>query len=118
MPQISTSWLRRTTVKQRLVAAIVAAGLLPLIVIGVIGLQTANTTLRQNDQAKLESSSFNVADILDRNLFERYGDVQAFALSSPAMSMDDAEVRRWIDETLFRARAEGAYSSEKTSSCV
>lgn len=97
MRSLPTTWFRRATVTQRLIAAIVAAGLLPLVVIGLIGLQTANATLGDNQQAKLQASAANVADLLDRNLFERYGDVQAFALSGPAMSMEGAEVTRWID---------------------
>jgi hypothetical protein len=36
-------------------------------------------------QARLAATT---SDKLDRNLFERYGDVQAYAKSAPARSMD------------------------------
>src|SRR5439155_738237 len=42
-------------------------------------------------------TAFDSSDKLDRLLFERYGDVQAFARSPQARSLRPAAIRRWID---------------------
>ncbi len=73
------------------------AGLVPLLVIGLIAYRGASNALTRNAEVKLQDVSFTTADTLDRNLFERYGDVQAFALSAPARSMDPARITEWID---------------------
>jgi methyl-accepting chemotaxis protein len=48
--------------------------------------------------------AFEAADKLDRNLFERYGDVQAYAKSAAAISMDTIQIERWMQTMLFTYR--------------
>ncbi|MGE3912240.1 MAG: methyl-accepting chemotaxis protein [Chloroflexota bacterium] len=49
---------------------------------------------------RVEDTAFDAMDKLDRNLFERYGDVQAFAMSAPARSMNPERIRDWIDQMM------------------
>ncbi len=47
--------------------------------------------------AQVKEAAFHAADKLERNLFERYGDVQAFAQSAPAQDMDPQGIRDWMN---------------------
>jgi methyl-accepting chemotaxis protein len=47
--------------------------------------------------AQVKEAAFHAADKLERNLFERYGDVQAFAQSAPAKDMDVDGIREWMN---------------------
>jgi methyl-accepting chemotaxis protein len=79
--------------------------LLPLL-IGAYGLVSSamqdNTTRLAGFQVR--QLAFEAADKLDRNLFERYGDVQAYAKSAAAKSMDPVQIERWMDTMLFTYR--------------
>jgi len=44
----------------------------------------------------LKKAAESIADKVDRNLFERYGDVQAFALSEPARSGDTTRITKFM----------------------
>lgn len=65
--------------------------------IAVIGSASASGSLREAAQDRSAQAAYNALDKLDRNLFERYGDVQAFAQSPPSQSMDPARLRAWMD---------------------
>src|SRR5205807_4237480 len=78
--------------------------LVPLAGVGVFAYRVADSSLGQDAGRRLEDVAFNASDKLDRNLFERYGDVQAFALSDPAKSLDPARVTTWMDTMM------GAYA--------
>ncbi len=45
----------------------------------------------------MQGLAYNAADKLDRNLFERYGDVQAFAVSKQATSLYVDEIIPWMN---------------------
>ncbi len=62
---------------KKLAIAIVCTGLVPAIVIGVLAYRTASH-MSEDVAAGYESLAENLGDKIDRNLFERYGDVQAF----------------------------------------
>ncbi|WP_205697175.1 methyl-accepting chemotaxis protein [Conexibacter sp. SYSU D00693] len=87
--------------KPRLRATI--AGLLTLTalavaaVVGTIGVRAASGALRDTAEARTSEVAVNALDKLDRNLFERYGDVQAYAQSDPATSMQAERIRVWMD---------------------
>ena len=66
--------------KPKLVLAIVAAGLIPALVIGALAIKTTSTKVEDVGK-NCEEIARNIADKLDRNLFERYGDVQAFGVN-------------------------------------
>lgn len=67
-------------------------GLVPLLVSGSICFRM----MQQIDEAAtavLETTAVNIADKIDRNLFERYGDVQAFTLNQVIDDRDSWYVR-------------------------
>lgn len=73
--------LSNITVRTKLVLLLLIFGLLPLaIIMPIIHSQVSvvsDTTLKQQ-----ETLAQNINDVIDRNLFERYGDVQAFGLNT------------------------------------
>ncbi len=89
----TTRWSMRT----RLVALFLLAGLIPLVTVGSIAVNLAAQRLKHDVGHALELLAFNTADKLDRNLFERYGDVQAFARSVAARSMEPTGITAWMD---------------------
>ena len=52
---------------------------LGLTAVAVLSFRQSRATFRANAEASLSRQAFALADKIDRNLFERYGDVQAFA---------------------------------------
>ena len=67
----------KLSIRTKLIVALVAAGLVPALVIGTIAYRTAARTTTASLQ-KFEALAAATSDKIDRNLFERYGDVQAF----------------------------------------
>ena len=61
----------------RFILILLAVGLIPLLVLAFISLNNADV-IAQSATKKLRSSAENTLEIIERNLFERYGDVQAF----------------------------------------
>lgn len=67
-------------ITSKLVIAFLGLSIIPLVII----ISIANASFDRLEQSNLkfyEDTSANMADLIDRNLFERYGDVQAFALN-------------------------------------
>ncbi|MFN0072198.1 MAG: methyl-accepting chemotaxis protein [Chloroflexota bacterium] len=91
-------------VGQKLGIAFASVGLLPMLAVSVFAYQAAESALAESARRGLADVAFNATDKLDRNLFERYGDVQAFALSEPAQSMEPERVTVWMDTMM------GAYA--------
>lgn len=60
--------------------------------------------VERNAGVRLQELAYNASDKLDRNLFERYGDVQAFAQSAPARSMNPSAIQNWMN-TMTRTYA-------------
>jgi methyl-accepting chemotaxis protein len=87
---------------QKLIAAFLILGLAPLLTVGVLATRSARSSLSDGAGHSLEEIAFNASDKLDRNLFERYGDVQAFAVSDAARSMDPNRITEWMN-TMMRA---------------
>ena len=85
------------SLRAKLIGLFVVTGLVPLAVLGVVSYSRAASEMRDTAGAKLADVAFNASDKLDRNLFERYGDVQAFAKSDPAKSMDPRRLERWMN---------------------
>ncbi|MFN8559549.1 MAG: hypothetical protein U0531_20160, partial [Dehalococcoidia bacterium] len=88
----------------KLMIAFLVLGLAPLAVVGGFADHAAATALHKDATGSLEETAFNASDKLDRNLFERYGDVQAFALSRPARSMQPDQIITWMNTMM------GAYA--------
>jgi len=68
----------------RLVVLFLIFGLTPALIIGAVGFRALR--LAEHDSLEqLERTARNVADKIDRSLFERYGDVQAFGLNGTVL---------------------------------
>ncbi len=72
--------MRSLTIKQSLTGAFLAVGLIPALVIGGVN-YFALDKIAGNLRDSTKVHAVNVADKIDRNLFERYGDVQAFGIN-------------------------------------
>lgn len=70
----------KLSIARKLVLACLAFGLTPLLVLGVVNWRAANQ-LADNVASEYSAIAADVNDKIDRNLFERYGDVQAFGLN-------------------------------------
>ncbi len=75
---------RMRTLKTKLVVGFLSLGLLPLAVMGVLAVTRSKAALVERAGRLLESEAVGMMDKIDRNLFERYGDVQAFAFNPMA----------------------------------
>ncbi|MFN8635628.1 MAG: methyl-accepting chemotaxis protein [Chloroflexota bacterium] len=90
-------WNPGRSLRARLIVAFLILGLVPLTLVSVVAYRSAESSLTQSARARLEDVAFNAIDKLDRNLSDRYGDVQAFALSYQAQTMLPERVAKWID---------------------
>jgi len=96
MPGIANVY-RRIKIGPKLIGLFLAIGIVPVAIVGFISYTRASSAL-SNDAGKAQAElAYNASDKVDRNLFERYGDVQAFAKSDPAKSMDPARLKVWMD---------------------
>jgi methyl-accepting chemotaxis protein len=89
--------LAKVSIRAKLIALFLVVGLVPVAVVAKASLSTASKSLAQNAQNAQKELAANASDKLDRNLFERYGDVQAFAKSDPAKSMDPGRLNRFMN---------------------
>jgi signal transduction histidine kinase len=69
---------RKLTFSTRLVITLGSVGLLPLLIMAGFSLRSV-VNIEEAVRVSLAKSSTTVLELIDRNLFERYGDVQAFA---------------------------------------
>lgn len=90
-------WFTDRSVRTKLLAGFLALALGPLAGISIYAYRLSESSLSEGAGNRLEDVAFSASDKLDRNLFERYGDVQAFALSDPARSLDPARLTTWMD---------------------
>ena len=80
--------LKSLKIKQKLTLILLAFGLLPcLIIFGVLFNQSGSIETAYTQ--KLQSAAASVAENIDNNLFERYGDVQAFAVNDSVKSINN-----------------------------
>jgi methyl-accepting chemotaxis protein len=91
-------------IRAKLVALLLLFGLLPVAVTGVI-FQAQRGTLEKVALDRLSDAAQSINDIVDRNLFERYGDVQAFLLN--AVLDDRDQWRRPGEKTQLTAVMDG-----------
>lgn len=71
----------------KLIAACLVFGILPLLAVGAVMWQSAQKAVEVAAQ-DYRTTAENIADTIDRNLFERYGDVQAFGLNQVVQDRD------------------------------
>jgi len=75
----------------QLVLSFVLLALLPLVAVSALATQRTEQSLEEKAGTYLQRQAQETADKIDRNLFERYGDVQAIALN-PAARGSPADV--------------------------
>jgi methyl-accepting chemotaxis protein len=56
--------------------------------------------LKNAKKKAVQDSALIAIDVIDRNLFERYGDVQAFAVSEPARSLNPGRIEAFISDMM------------------
>ena len=91
------SWFNNLGLQPKLIMLFTLIGVLPLATVGWIARQESSNELEHSASRSVSELAFNASDKLDRNLFERYGDVQAFALSDPARSMEPERLNTWMN---------------------
>ena len=91
-----TTALRLRSLRVLLVVVVLACTTVPLAGLGVFAWQRSEGDWVTNSGELLQSEARSTIDKIDRNLFERYGDVQAFAFNPDAAS-DPATVARAAD---------------------
>ena len=75
------------SIRTKLITACLMLGIIPALVIGAVAWSVADFMAEKTANEYL-SIAANVADKIDRNLFERYGDVQAFGLNHAVHNRD------------------------------
>ncbi|GAA4733463.1 hypothetical protein GCM10023328_11140 [Modestobacter marinus] len=76
--------LRLRSLRALLVLVVLACSTIPLAGLGVFAWQRSEGDWVRNSGELLQSEARSTIDKIDRNLFERYGDVQAFAFNPDA----------------------------------
>ena len=69
----------------KLLVAVLVLSIAPVVVVGYLSVQNSNDALADAAGRRLEVAAIEAGDKIDRNLFERYGDVQAFAANPLAL---------------------------------
>jgi methyl-accepting chemotaxis protein len=87
-------------IRTKLIVLLVLVGPVPMATASFLSYQQAAGDLSEKAGVEQSEVAYNAIDKLDRNLFERYGDVQAYAGSDPAKAMDAARIQTWMDTTM------------------
>lgn len=77
-------WRGTKSIKTKLLFCFVVLGVVPMALVGLLCYQSSYQTLRDLAGQRMQSVAEETTDKIDRNLFERYGDVQAFAFNPMA----------------------------------
>ena len=86
---LTAQWLRFRSIKTRLTVYFLIALLVPLGLVGYLAYQQCRSALADNAGRMLQHCAMESLDKIDRNLFERYGDVQAFVRNPNALGDGD-----------------------------
>ncbi len=81
------NFFRRMGLGPKFASLFVLLGTIPTLIVSYIAYQATETILTKTGN-QFADMARNVADKIDRNLFERYGDVQAFGLNEVVRSKD------------------------------
>ncbi|MEM7324639.1 MAG: methyl-accepting chemotaxis protein [Actinomycetota bacterium] len=84
------------SLKAKILLATLALSIVPMAVVSLISLNRATAALTTSAGQRVEVAAVEAGDKLDRNLFERYGDVQAFAANPKILGTPD-EAQEIID---------------------
>jgi methyl-accepting chemotaxis protein len=78
----------RLSVRYKLGLLILVFGLVPAGIIGFLGYRST-VVAEENSYDRMREYAESIADKIDRNLFERYGDVQAFGTNQSVQKRED-----------------------------
>lgn len=92
----SIAW--RHSLRGRLIIVLLAVGLIPLAIAQVIAFSTHERTFVQLSGVALAEVSYNFIEIVDRMMFERWGDAQAISRYVTLKTMDAEQVRPRLSE--------------------
>ncbi len=73
-----------------------AIGIVPVLFLGLYAVNRSSEALKDTAAKEMQLAAVNALDMIDRNLFQRYGDVQAFA-ANPRAQGTPAEATEIID---------------------
>src|SRR5688572_11624588 len=90
---------RTMSLKARILTQIIGMSIIALVLFGVMAYNSKNA-LDSGKQTLVKAAAEGWMDKIDRNLFERYGDVQAFALSEPARSVDSSRIIVFMNDMM------------------
>ena len=79
---------RSVKLNAKLGLSFLALGVIPAVLLSVFAYRSSAGHLREAAADRLEDAAITDGDMIDRNLFERYGDVQAFAANPMARGLD------------------------------
>lgn len=81
----------KMSLKSKLIIGFLAVGLIPVMIIqGIVRYEFTKTGgIQDSIEAPLLTSAASITDKIDRNLFERYGDVQAFGYNAAVENTND-----------------------------
>lgn len=79
-----TASLRSFSLRTKLIACFLVFGLTPLTVAATLAYTTSSKSLTSRASQSVATDASVLGELVDRNLFERYGDVQAFAANGAA----------------------------------
>jgi sirohydrochlorin ferrochelatase len=101
-------------IARKLAALCLGFGLMPVALIATIICRQSSTTVRERAAERLQEAAGHVADKIDRNLFERYGDVQAFGFNEVVLDRTQwyrpgAETNRIAERMNAYVAAYGVY---------
>jgi methyl-accepting chemotaxis protein len=102
---MSLSRIARIGLSRKLITAFLAVGLVPLTIGSVVAFERSRSALIEDSRDGLSASGNSINAKIDRNLFERYGDVQAFAFNPQARG-SAADV---VEAANFYTQAYGFY---------
>ncbi|MFO0898010.1 MAG: methyl-accepting chemotaxis protein [Pirellulales bacterium] len=103
MRLISRLWPR--TLRAKLLAVVLPLAIVPPAIIGFCAFERSKRSLVEETANRLQVVAEHTIDKIDRNLFERYGDVQAFAANPNARATPD----KVTDTANFYTKVYGIY---------
>ena len=77
----------KLSIRKKIMFTCLLCGTIPTMLMGLIVWQAANQ-IGENKIQEFQSVAAGIGDRIDRNLFERYGDVQAFGLNHAIRNRD------------------------------
>lgn len=93
---------RNLQLRTKFVVLLFAFGVIPMSVLALIAYQ-ATSIIESKGALRFQTVAENIADKVDRNLFQRYGDVQSFALNQAIYNFEEWGMAGEDDSSIVRA---------------